>query len=223
MSASVVLTGTIAGEAIIALLLTVLVLQKYLRNHQRSHLYWGVGLALVAVTMGQEAVFYVGGWSEPFAQAYLVLVALLVGILSLGSAELYFHGWSHRLWFGYVAVTGVALLVVGFLYTVSSSIVVSGVVTGLPSIPVVIVSSLVTFPASAVLIGSSIYGAVWQKRWHLLFIAAGTTVIAAAGSLYIASFPLSLYYAEFAGVVLLFFGFIRVPVLSLRTAPTATA
>jgi hypothetical protein len=116
-------------------------------------------------------------------------------------------------------LTGAALVVIGVLYPPSSGIVVSGVVTGLPPTPVLIASAVVTFPASLLLIGASLYGALWQKRYHLLFIAAGTAVIAAAGSLYIASFPLSLYYAEFAGTVLLFLGFVRIPAI----APVAAA
>jgi len=220
MSGSWVLAGTVIGEAVIAVLLTGVVLWRYSHGHQRCHLYWGIGLALVAVTMAQEGAFYLGLWSEWFAQTYLVLVALLVGILSLGSAELSLKGWGRRLWWGYMGVTGAALVVVSFLSTVPSSIVVDGVVTGLPPIGIVVISSLVTFPASLLLIGSSLYGAIWQKRYHLLFIAVGTAVIAAAGSLYLVSFPLSLYYAEFVGVVLLFLGFVRVPGLSSYATPT---
>jgi len=221
MSGSLGLAATVVGEALISLALTVLVLRRYYLHRQISHLYWGVGLALVAFTMAQEAVFYVGVWSTPFAQAYLVLVALLVGILSLGSAELSLRGWARSLWFCFMGVAGVALAVVGVVYPPSNSIVVSGVVTGLPPLPVLVLSSLVTFPASVLLVGASIYGAVWQKRYHLLFVAAGTAVIAAAGSLYLVSFPLSLYYAEFAGAVLLFFGFVRLPALAPQRSAIA--
>jgi len=219
MTAPLGLAATIVGEALIAGALTGLVLHRFLRSRQPCHLYWGVGLALIAFTMAQEAVFYLGVWSTSFAQAYLVLVALLVGILSLGTAELALRGWEKRLWFGFIGVAGVALVVVGILYPPARSIVVSGVVTGLPPTPVTVVSSIVTVPATCLLVGASVYGAVWQKRYHLLFIAAGTAVIAAAGSLYLASFPLSLYYAEFVGAVLLFFGFVRLPVPALRPAP----
>jgi len=223
MSSTLALGTTVVGEALIAGVLTGWVFRRYLEDRQTCHLYWGVGLALIAFTMAQEAVFYLGVWSTPFAQAYLVLVALLVGILSLGTAELSLRGWMHRLWFEFIALAGAAMIVVGILYPPARSIVVSGVVTGLPPTPVLIMSSIVTFPATLLLVGASGYGAFWQKRYHLLFIASGTAVIAAAGSLYIASFPLSLYYAEFAGTVLLFFGFVRLPILSPRTIPVAAA
>jgi len=223
MSGASILATTVVGEALIAGALTGLVLHRFVRNRQGCHFFWGLGLALIAFTMAQEAVFYLGVWSTPFAQVYLVLVALLVGILSLGTAELSLGGWKRRLWFGFIALAGAALVVVGVLFPPGPSIVVSGVVTGLPPTPVLVVSSVVTFPSTCLLVGASVYGAIWLKRYYLLFVAAGTAIIAAAGSLYIASFPLSLYYAEFAGTVLLFFGFVRLPLPSLRPTAVPTA
>jgi hypothetical protein len=199
-----------------ALALSAMVLVRYRRERRACHLYWGIGLFLVFVTLAEEAALFVGVWSEVLVQSYLVLVAVLVGILSLGSAELSLHGWGKRAWFAYIAATSVLLAAVGFLYTVPSSIVVDGVVSGLPSTPVVIASSLVTFPAAGLLIVASLYGALREKRLQLLYITAGTVVISAAGSLYLVSFPLSLYYAEFVGVALLFLGFVKVPMLSIR-------
>ena len=218
-----VLAGTVAAEAGIAFVLSLLVLRRYVKGRHASHLYWGIGLLLVGVTMAQELVFYLGVWSEPFAQAYLVLVAVLVGILSLGSAELLLHGVWRRIWFGYVGLAAVAMVAVGVLVRTPSSIVVDGVVTGLPPPAITAVSLLVTVPSSILLIVASLYGAFWKQRYHLLFVAVGTGVFAAAGALFLVSFPLSLYYAEFAGAVLLFLGFVRLPTISLpkSTVPTA--
>jgi len=170
-----------------------------------------VGLFLVFVTLAQEVPLYVGIWSEPLIQSYLILVAVLVGVLSLGSAELSLPGRWRTLWFGYMGAMSVALVVCGLIVSVPSSVVVDGVVSGqLPPV-IEVVSSLITFPAAALLFVSSLYGAIRQRRLNLLYIAAGTAVISAAGALYIASFPAALYYAEFVGVVLLFLGFVKIP------------
>ncbi len=213
MSTSSLAAASLVALAAVALFLAVLVLLRFRKEGRRSHLYWGVGLLLVFVTLAQEVVLYIGVWSEPFVQTYLILVALLVSILSLGSAELSLKGRWKASWFAFVIVTGVALTVVGFLYTVPSSIVVDGVVSGSAPTPILLVSSIVTFPAAALLVGSSLYGAIWQKQRHLLFITFGTLVIAAAGALYLVSVPVTLYYAEFVGVALLFLGFVRIPLL----------
>jgi len=123
-----------------------------------------------------------------------------------------------------VAVTSAAMVVVGLASSVPSSIVANGVVTGLPPLWVEVVSILITVPAALMLFFSSLYGALRQKRYQLLYIAAGTAVITAAGSLYLVSFPASLYYAEFVGIVLLFLGFVKVPGISAPAAkPQAAA
>jgi hypothetical protein len=214
MSASPAITASIVVLSLVSLLLAVLVLRGFHRDHRNSHLYWGVGLLLVFVTLAEEVALFVGVWSQVLIQSYLVLVGVLVGLLSLGSAELSLKGRWKQAWFGYIGTTSVLLGVVGFLYAAPTSILAGGVVSGLPSTPVVVASSLVTYPAAGLLIVSSLYGALRGRRFQLLYITAGTLVISAAGSLYLASVPVTLYYAEFAGVVLLFLGFIKVPLLS---------
>ena len=213
MSNSTAIAISLLVLSVIALLLSVLVLRRYVRETQRCHLYWGVGLLLFFVTLVQEAVLDLGVWSELLIQSYLILVAVLVGILSLGSAELSLHGRWRPLYLGYIGATSVALVVVGLLVPIPGSIVSQGVVSGVPPTSITVLSSIITVPAALLLILSSLYGVVRQRRYHLLFIAVGTAVISAAGALYLVSFPASLYYAEFAGMLLLFLGFVRIPQL----------
>jgi hypothetical protein len=113
-----------------------------------------------------------------------------------------------------MGVMSVGLLICGLTESVSSGIVVSGVVSGLPPPLIEILSTLITVPAAILLIVSSLYGAIRQRRFNLLYIAFGTAVISAAGALYLVSIPVTLYYAEFVGVVLLFLGFVKIPRLS---------
>lgn len=214
MSTSLALAASIAALSVVALILAALVIVRFHRGHQLFHLYWGVGLLLVFVSIAIEAVVYLGVWSQALVQTYFVITAVLVGILSLGSAELALRGRWKLAWFGYIGLTSVAVVALGFLYSVSAGVVVNGVISGAPSPMVVVVSTLVTVPAAALLIVTSAYGAIRQHRYHLYYITAGTIVFSIAGALYVATFPVSLYYADFVGVALLFLGFVHVPALS---------
>lgn len=222
MTASPTIAVSLVVLAGISVVLGVLILRRFWPNRRFCHLYWGAGLFLSGVTLLQEAAFYLGAWSQLFVQTYFILVALLVGVLSLGSAELSLPTRWKRVWFGYIAAASLALVIVGYLYAVPTSVVVAGVLSGMPATPVIIVSSLVTFPGAALLIASSLYGVVRDRRLYLLFITAGAIVFSVAGSLYLVSFPVSMYYAEFLGTALLFLGFVRVPGLSARLSQPAS-
>jgi len=211
MSNSGAIAASLVFLSVIALVLAVLVLRRYWVERRPCYLYWGLGLFLFFVTLVEEAVLDFGAWSQPLIQSYLVLVAVLVGILSMGSAEISLARRWRWPYYGYLGATSVALLVVGFTTTISTSIISDGVVSGVPPVSIDLISSLITFPAAVLLIVSALYGAVKYRRYHLLYIAIGTAVISAAGTLYLVSFPATLYYAEFLGILLLFLGFVRIP------------
>ena len=209
------LTGAVlASLAVLAALagaLTAIVALRWRRLRRPAELYWWIGLALVTATLAEEAGV-VGGW-DPMAllQSYFFLVALLVGVLSLGSASLALSGRARSAYFAYILLTSALTGVVAFLLPVGGSVVTGGVITGFPGLELTVASSLVTFPAATLMAVTSLHGAFVRKRWNLLYIGLGIVIISAAGSLYIASFPAALYYAEFVGVLLLFLGFIRLP------------
>lgn len=206
----------------IALVLSLLLFVRFRRDRRPWHLYWAVGILMVFVTLVEEGTLDAGLWSQPLIRSYVVLVAVLVGVLSLGSAELAFRGRWKALWFGYVGVSSAACAVLGALTPIPSSIMYQGVVWGVPPTDVVVLSSIVTVPSALLLIVSSLVGAIRERRPRLLYITAGTAIISLAGTLYVVSFPATLYYAEFVGVVLLFLGFVRVagrPVSAVRPTP----
>jgi hypothetical protein len=211
ISTSTAIAVSLGVLSVVAFVLAMLVLLRFRKERRACHLYWGVGLFLVFVTLVEEAVLDIGVWSQLLIQSYLILVAVLVGILSLGSAELSLSGRWRALWFGYIGVMSAALVILGLMVSVPSSIVVDGVVSGLPPPSIEVLSSLITVPGALLLIVSSLYGAIRQRRLNLLYIALGTAVISAAGALYLVSLPVTLYYAEFVGVVLLFLGFVKIP------------
>jgi len=209
--------------SVVALLLGALILGRYGRERRLWNLYWGTGIVLVFVTLVEESALDAGMWSQLLIRSYLVITAVLVGVLSLGSAELALSRRWKYLWFGFIGVVSAACVAVGALTPVPSSIMFDGAVWSLPPTIVVVASSLVTVPGAAMLIGTSLYGVVRQRRFYLLYVTLGTIVFALGGSLYIASFPAAMYFADFAGTVLLFFGFVRVTDRSAAAVRTATA
>lgn len=215
-------TASLVALTAAAIFLTLWV-ARGIRRLPRAASFWTAGLALVAVTLGLEAVFYADGFVLWAMQLYLFLVAALVGLLSLGSAELVASARWKPYYQGYIlAATGLTA-VAAALEPSSPSILVAGVVTGSPPLGLLLASILVTVPATLLMVGVSLHGAIRQKRSSLLYVAAGIIVISAAGGLYVAAIPVTLYYAEFLGVALLALGFLRLglaprPALSERSA-----
>ncbi len=80
-------------------------------------------------------------------------------------------------------------------------------VDGIIPFGVVFTSSLITFPAFLVLIAIAALSYKKIRNQKMLSIIAGVIVVSIAGSLYIAQFPAFLYYSEFIGILLLWFGF----------------
>jgi hypothetical protein len=203
-------------------ILAVVEARRYSERSARAHLFWTVGLVMVAVSLVVEAVFFYGTWSSVLAQTYFFLVAVLVGLLSMGSAELLF---SVRAKWAYGAYMVGMMATVGFLSfsePIDSSILSGGVVTGNPPIAVVIASTMLTVPAAAIMIYGSVRSAFQLRQWRLLSLAAGILVISAAGGLYIVSVPITLYFAEFVGVFLLYVGFGGFPIGSATRRPSAS-
>lgn len=204
--------------AMVALLLALAEFRRYQSQRIRPHLYWALGLVLVTATLLEEAVFAVGVWNSAIVQSYLFIVALLVGVLSLGSAEANLTGRWRTAYFGYIGAMAAAVALFCAIEPPAPDILSGGILVGNPPLGVVVTSTLLTVPASILMAGTSLLAAKRLRRWRLASIAAGIIVISIAGALYIVSVPETLYYAEFAGVVLLFFGFGGVRPLPHRAA-----
>ena len=78
---------------------------------------------------------------------------------------------------------------------------------GVPPLLVTIFSTLITIPASAVLLVVAIKSYLKTKNKKMLSIIAGVVFVVIAGTLYIVSFPSLLYISEFVGILLLWYGF----------------
>jgi hypothetical protein len=181
---------------------------RFYRTRVRVQVWWAGGLALATAAMAVETIVYLGFLNEPLLQAYVFFSGALVGILSIGATRVLRRP---RLELGYSIYTLFAcglLGVVSFTNVMPLSMVTQGIITGDPPLILLIISSLVTGPATVVLLASSASSLRRSHDWRTLLLVAGALVLGAGGTLYIASFPVALYYAEFIGIVLLFAGLV---------------
>jgi hypothetical protein len=201
--------GITASLALLTAVLTVLSARgfvRFTRTHKHSQLGWGVGLGFGAVATAIELLAYLAPVPTVLLQAYVFFSAAIVGTLSLGSVRGFRRPIYRNLYAGYIiAISGV---VGAFCFTtpVPSSMVQDGVISGNPPAFLLVLSSLVTVPATIILLGFAVVSLRRAFHWKGLLMIAGASVLAAGGAFYIASFPVALYYAEFLGIVLLFIG-----------------
>jgi len=192
-------------------------LVRFVRNRVRIQLMWGVGLAFATLATGVEFVVYLGVVSGTLLETYVFLSAAIVGFLSLGSTQVIRNTLFRASYTGYILATCAAVAVLSFTTPLPNSMVTSGVITGNPPLELIVVSSLVTVPATVVLLGAVVVALRRSWRWQTLMMGVGACVLAAGGALYIASFPAALYYSEFIGIVLIFFGLVSLPHLATST------
>lgn len=201
----IVLTGLLGA-------LVVRGVRRFVMTSGRTELAWVGGLAFATAAMAIEVAVYVGVLSSALLEAYVFFSAAIVGLLSLGAVHVLRRRRFERAFTGYIL--GMCALVAGasFLTPLSPGGMVShGIINGDPSVLLLVLSSLVTFPATVILLGASAIALRRSRRWPTLLLIAGALILGVGGTLYIASFPVALYYAEFLGIVLLFFGLVSLP------------
>lgn len=184
------------------------VLAFYLTVNRRSisTRFWSSGMWAFALGVLLEVIFAFGVYSQFLIKLYLFVVAVLVELLAMGSINLTGNRGIVVTYYAYSAASTVALAM-SLAYSNVGSIITNYVVYGPLPMPVVITSSIVTFPAAAILI--AVAGISYRKNhsYKMLSIIAGTLIVSVAGTLYIAQFPAFLYYAEFIGILFLWLGF----------------
>jgi hypothetical protein len=213
---------SLAALGVALTVLSVRGLIRAVRTRKLAQAMWGIGLGLGAAAMAIEFLAYVGVVTEALLQGYVFLSAGIVGVLSLGAA-----GSLHRprLAKGFAVFELLALSLTAaasFLTRLPLSMVVGGIIVGDPPTSLLILSSIVTVPATVVLLGTAVASLRRAFRWSHVTMLAGACVLGAGGAFYIASFPVMLYYAEFVGIVMLFVGLVNLSRLSV-SAPVAAA
>lgn len=159
-----------------------------------------------AVGVLLEAAFAFGIYPILLVDIYLFIAALLVELLALGSMELVSSKAKKRAYRVFCAAS-TAFLAYALLAYGGTNIVQNYVTLGNPTLPVIIASSVITFPASLILITVAALSYGKTRNPKMLSIVTGVAVVVLAGTLYITSFPAFLYIAEFIGILLLWIGF----------------
>ncbi len=196
-------------------------LRRYAATRSLSQGMWGIGLLFATGAMAIESIIYLGARSTVALQAYVFFSAAIVGVLSLGATRVLRRPRLERGYRAYIVGTTALVAVASFLTPMPSQMIQAGIVVGNPPLPLILLSTLVTAPATVVLLASSVVALRRDHRWQTLLMIAGAVILGAGGTLYIAAFPIALYYAEFLGIVLLFFGLVSLPQAAPVPAPAS--
>ncbi len=193
--------------AVLSALLAAFMTYKWKNNTEvKSFGFWSLGLWIFTVAVLLESVFSLNLYNEVLMDAYLFLVVFLVEALAMGSLCLIKSNKIKVTYLAYILVIDVAM-VIALQASAIKNLIITYVVYGPLPLSVVTISSLGTFPAAFILIVVAALSYRRSKNKKMLSIIAGTVVVSVAGTLYIAAVPEFLYYSEFIGILLLWFGF----------------
>lgn len=205
---------------VLSILLSVFLTMNYMSRRASSYASWSSGLWLFTVGVALELLFSIGYYSQIMIRVYLWTVAVLVQMLAIGSLQLTQY---RRVKAGYYVFSVASVIFLTYALAVSSigNLISGYVVYGALPLLVTVASSVLTFPAAVILI---VVAALSYRKSHsnkMLSIIIGVIVVSVAGTLYIAKFPAFLYFAEFAGILLLWAGFFTPSGRGRRTVHTA--
>jgi hypothetical protein len=217
---SIAITASLALLGAVLAVLSVRAFVRFLGKPEPTQAMWCAGMGMAAVAMAIEALVYAGVDSSGLLEAYVFASAALVGLLSLGCTHVLRSARFAR-WYRAFILAACAVLAVACALTPlpPGSMVSAGVIWKDPPLTLLVLSSLVTGPATVVLLLASAVSLLRSRHWQNLLIVGGALVLGAGGTLYIASFPVFLYYAEFIGIVLLLGGILSLP----RSSPSVSA
>ena len=192
---------------VLTLGLAIIMSYRYVRKHSKPLLYWSTGMWFFAIGVFLEVIFAFGIYSEFLIALYLFIVVMVVESLAIGSIQLIKSVKLKSSYYFYSIITTV-LLAYSLYASNIGNVITNHIVFGALPIFIVITSSIVTFPAAAILIAIAAISYLHRHSAKMLSIIAGVVVVSIAGTLYIAAIPAFLYYSEFIGILLLWLGFI---------------
>lgn len=210
------------GATVVSLAFAALVFSQWFSRRKPFQFAWAMGLGLYAIAALTQFLAESYGWSATTYKLYYLVAAPLVAVLGIGSTLLV----HRRAGLGFALYT--VVLFAGFAVAVAGATVneaalaSSGPVagSGLPD-NVRIFSPLFTIPGSIALIGIAAYS-YWRTRLAFnLWIGIGALIVAAGGSLARFNVPWALYIGEFAGIAVMFWGFVASQDLAKAKAPAA--
>ncbi len=201
-----VLFGTTVFVSVASLILALFMTRNFTSTHGKSQLFWSIGLWLFFIDALLEILFAIGAADQVLFDIYLFTVAILVQSLSIGSILLLKKPIYNRIYSIFSVVADVLLAITLVIFP-TGNILVGGIVAGVLPLAVIIMSSIISFPAAIILIATAIISFRKTSNKKMISIIIGTIIVSVAGSLYIVSFPETLYYAELLGIIFLWSGF----------------
>jgi hypothetical protein len=227
-----------ATTGVLGLIFTGLVLRQWASRRKPHQLAWAVGLAMYGIAALMEAYSEAtGAWIPWVYRIYIVLAASLVGFLGLGTLYLL----SRKPFWPRVYLAFLLLCLAVFFYgTLTVDLLedklVAGIVVGGQALgPGGSFPRMMSLPfnitGTIFLLGGAVIS-VWRfarkreyayRMWANVLIAAGTLVIAAAGSMARAGATAGLYAAEMVASALLLGGFLMAGTLDKGAKAAAAA
>lgn len=189
--------------------LAYMLTRKYAQTKQRRFLFWALGMWVFFIADVLEFVFATGIYSVALADIYLFAIAILPGLLAIGSVQYVKSGFARFSYYIFNILASILLLY--YLATENvGNVIVNYAVAGMPPMDVINASTLITVPATIVIVAVALLSYRHKKDVWLLSIVIGILGFAIAGGLYALNIaPLILYYAEFVGLIFLWAGFYK--------------
>jgi len=216
------------ATGVIGTVFTVLLIRQYLARRGPHQLVWAIGFFIYAAAAFMEAYSeYIGGWGQTLYRIYIVMAASLVGFLGLGAAYLILRRaiWG-RIFLIYLLAATAVFLVGTFTHPLVEGNLAAGITVGGKGLGASgtfprFMSMFLNIPGTIFLLGGAVFSIVrfaakkeYRYRvWANVLIAAGTVVIAAAGSRARMGQTAGLYPAEMIGAALLLWGFLKASTL----------
>jgi hypothetical protein len=216
--------GWPAITGIIGAIFTILLIKQYLERRKLHQVAWTIGFLIYSIAALMEAGSeYSNNWDPTVYRVYIVFAASLVGFLGLGTLYLIARKryWGH-LFLIFILVIMVIFLIGTFTTSLVEDKLVAGITVGgealVPSRSFPRICSLfLNIPGTILLLGGAIYSIFLFARkkqysfrmWANVFIAIGTLIIAAAGSMARTGNTVGLYTAEMLGALFLLIGFLK--------------
>lgn len=206
---------------LVGLYFTFLLLKQW-RERRKSHqIAWAVGMFIYAVSAGIESWSeLVQSWNPWVYKVYYVMAAVLVLYLGLGTVYLIGKRriWGH-IFLGYSLILNTVFLVAALSADLNMDKLVPGITVGGSAMDTTVrlFSFACTIPGTLALLGGAVYSVILfaakkeyaYRMWANVLIAAGTLVIAGAGSMARAGQTVGLYPAEMIGASLMLWGFMK--------------
>ena len=207
------------GAAIISVFFSATVLRNFLERRKPYNLMWGVGLVMFALVAFIQVAAEFGTWTDPLFRAWYVMGTSLVAFLGAGSVYIAHRKLGHA-FAAYVAILLLAFLAVALTAATNSDAISTfgtagpnGIVSpsgdGWATRTPRLFSPLFTIPGTLTLVGIALYGLVRYRLTYNAYIAGGAIVLAVGTGLASLGVPSLIYGAEFAGIAVMFVGFLK--------------